>query len=69
MNHENGLAGMAFIALNNPYNRYGAFAIPCTSGWSTARAQTIHDPQIVRSDTSTVMSDNPTTRATTVFPQ
>jgi hypothetical protein len=64
----NGLVGVAFIASNHPYSRYGASARNCTGGLSAARAQTVHDPPTVRSDITTVMSDNPMARSMVVFP-
>jgi hypothetical protein len=64
----NGLVGVAFIALNHPYSRYGASVKICTSRRYTARARTICDPPTVRSDIATVMSDNLMTRSMVVFP-
>jgi hypothetical protein len=46
----NGLVGVAFIALNHPYSRWGASARNCTSRRSEARAQTVRDPPTVDSD-------------------
>jgi hypothetical protein len=48
----NGLFGVAFIALNHPYCRWGASARKCTSGRSAARARTVRDPPTVDSDIS-----------------
>jgi hypothetical protein len=48
----NGLVGVAFIALNHPYSRWGASARKYTGGRSTARARTVRDPPTVDSDIS-----------------
>ena len=46
----NGLVGVAFIAFNHPYSRWGASARNCTSGRFMARAWTVCDPPTVDSD-------------------
>jgi hypothetical protein len=48
----NGLVGVAFIALNHPYSRWGASARKCTGGRSAVRARTVRDPPTVDSDIS-----------------
>jgi hypothetical protein len=48
----NGLVGVAFIALNHPYSRWGASARKCTSRRSAARARTVRDPPTDDSDIS-----------------
>jgi hypothetical protein len=48
----NGLVGVAFIALNHPYSRWGASARNCTGGRSAARARMVRDPPMVDSDIS-----------------
>jgi hypothetical protein len=52
MNGMNGLVGVAFIALNHTYSRWGASARNCTGGRSAARARTVRDPPTVDSDIS-----------------
>jgi hypothetical protein len=46
----NGLVGVAFIALNHPYSRWGVSARNCTGGRSAARTRTVPDPPTVDSD-------------------
>jgi hypothetical protein len=48
----NGLVGVAFIALNHPYSRWGASARNYTGGRSTARARTVCNPPTIDSDIS-----------------
>jgi hypothetical protein len=62
----NGLVGVAFIALNHPYSRWGASARNCTSGRSAARARTVCNPPTADLTSSTDTSDRSMARSTAI---